>query len=152
MKIRSRLKVVFTFLLIFSFISCETSKSTKDESNKMVQISKVVVEKVWMGGNERKEITDGEISKTSMVRGGEATTAKRATDSKKWNQLTKLMANIDLNEMQNWEGPTQKRFYDGAKGTTITIESNGEEFISQSFDEGEPPAQLKEIYDYLESL
>lgn len=152
MKIRTLLKVVCSFLLIIAFISCETSKSTKDESNKNAQVSKVILEKVWMGGNKRKEFTEGRIVKTSMLRGGDVTTGMSSNDTKRWNQLIKLIGNLDVKEMQNWESPTQKRFYDGAKGTTIIIELNGEEFSSQSFDEGEPPAELKEIYDYLESL
>jgi hypothetical protein len=147
------MKVAFSFLLIFTFLSCETSKGTKDESNKNGDISKVILEKVWMGGNERKVISEGVILKTTKVRGvDEATTAKRSIDSKNWTQLSKMVGKIDLNELQNLEAPTDKRLYDGAKGTTIIIESNGEEFISQSFDEGEPPVELKEIYNYLESL
>ncbi|WP_143736404.1 hypothetical protein [Moheibacter sediminis] len=105
-----------------------------------------------MGSNSSLEITKDEILNASNTRDGMGDASKGATESKDWNKLNNLVSKLDLTQIDQWEGPTQARFYDGAKATTIIIESNGEIYNSQSFDEGQPPAELKELYDYLESL
>lgn len=105
-----------------------------------------------MGSNSQLEITKTETFQTETLRGGSADASKGETSQKSWSQINDLVSKIDLSQIDKWEGPTQARFYDGAKATTIMIEANGETYNSQSFDEGKPPAELKELYDYLESL
>lgn len=142
------------FLLAFSsilIISCESSKGTK--SNTPEIISKISLEKVTMGSNSQLVITKNEILNSQTIRGGNGDASKGDTPQKDWNQINKLVSKLDLSQIDKWEGPTQARFYDGAKATVIIIESNnGQVYNSQSFDEGEPPAELKELYNYLESL
>lgn len=153
MKIMTMTKIIGICLLIFALVSCEASKnSTKDENYRKIEMTKIVLEKISMGGNEMKEITKSEILTSKMVRGGEKIENKSKLASKNWERLVKLVESLDLNEIQNWEGPTQGRFVDAAKATTIILEVNGQEYYSQGFDEGQPPAQLKELYNFLETL
>lgn len=144
---------LFILTLVLSsifIISCESSKSAQSKSDNL--LSKITLEKVTMGSNSSLEITKDEILNTSNTRDGMGDASKGVTDSKNWNKINSLISKLDLTQIDQWEGPTQARFYDGAKATTIIIESNGQTYNSQSFDEGEPPAELKELYNYLESL
>ena len=149
------MKPINTFIFValistFFFLSCESAKTTQNVSKNMIE--KIRLEKVTMGSNSSLEITKDEITNESTIRGGAGDASKGATQTKDWNKINNLVSNLDLTQIDQWEGPTQARFYDGARATNIIIESNGQTYNSQSFDEGEPPAQLKELYNYLESL
>ncbi len=143
---------VFTLSIIM--LLCGACESTKNTNNTKVQeiISKISIEKTTLGSNSLFEIDKKEIKTSSTLRNGAEDVTNKSTKPEQWNEVNRLVSGIDLNEMSNWEAPTQERFYDGAKATVITIESNGKEYVSQSFDEGKPPAQLQKLYDYLESL
>lgn len=143
--------LILTLLLPLGFMSsCESSKSAQNISKNMVE--KISLEKVAMGGNFSLEITNDETIISEMIRGGASDAAKGETAQKSWNEINNLISKLNLAQIDKWEGPTQARFYDGARATTIIIEANGKTYNSQSFDEGEPPAELKKLYDYLESL
>lgn len=138
--------LLFTGLALF-FLSCESSKSVTNNS----KISKIILEKSSMQSLIVSEITKNEIATTVTFRDG-STNDRGGLSVQQWNELNRLIRKIDLNKFDQWEAPTQARLYDGAAATTIIIETNGESFRSLSFDEGEPPAELKEFYTYLESL
>lgn len=140
--------LLFAFVFPF-FFACESSKSTQNNSE---VISKITLEKSTLGSHFVSEITEGSIQTSHTERNGSVRSKSTDLTSKQWKELNLLISKLDLTELDRWEGPTQARFYDGAMATTIIIESGGESFNSQSFDEGEPPAELKELYDYLESL
>lgn len=141
--------IVALFSTIFVF-SCESSKSaqTKNENS----ISKLTLDKVTRGSNSQLVITKNETMHSEMLLGNGSDASKRETDQNDWDKINQLVSKLDLNKLNLWEAPTQARFHDGAMATTISIEANGETYNSQSFDEGQPPAELKELYDYLESL
>ncbi|MFA7687440.1 MAG: hypothetical protein WCY25_06215 [Moheibacter sp.] len=141
---------IFFFAITLSFFfSCE---SMKPAQNNNVSISKINMEKSTLGSNSTVEITESGILISATERNGDTDVRRDKVSPKQWNELNRLVNNLDIRQMDTWEGPTQARFYDGAMATTITIETDGESYNSQSFDEGEPPAELKELYDYLESL
>lgn len=149
------MKSITTFILFAVFsagflLSCESAKSSQNISKNMIE--KIKLEKVTMGSNSSLEITKDEILNASTTRDGLGDATSGEISSKDWNEINRLVSNLDLTKIDQWEGPTQARFYDGARATTIVIESNGQTYTSQSFDEGKPPAQLQELYNYLESL
>jgi hypothetical protein len=139
---------LFLFLLIVS--ACESSKKTA--GNKGFMIEKITLEKSGMRGTSKLEITKDEFSTEDSGRGVEESAGSGNTTSENWSEINRLVSELDLNEFENWESPTQERFHDGARATTITLEINGKSMASQPYDEGKPPAQLKELNDYLESL
>lgn len=136
---------------VFNFISCQSTKSTQSNTGDIV--SKIKLEKVTIGSNSVLEITKNEILHSETQRDGSGDAVKGEMSQKNWKEINSLVSKLDLSQIDQWEGPTQARFYDGAKATVIIIEfDNGEVYNSQSFDEGEPPVELKELYGYLESL
>jgi hypothetical protein len=70
-------------------------------------------------------------------------------------QLAKVnteVSKINLNEINTLKAPTNKRFYDGAMHTSILIKSNSMEYTSATFDDTNPPAELKALCDLLLNL
>tara|TARA_B110000116_G_C16551025_1_gene453130 strand:- start:135 stop:509 length:375 start_codon:yes stop_codon:yes gene_type:complete len=70
-------------------------------------------------------------------------------------QLAKVnteVSKINLNEINTLKAPTDKRFYDGAMHTSILIKSNSMEYTSATFDDTNPPAELKALCQLLLNL
>jgi hypothetical protein len=44
--------------------------------------------------------------------------------------------------MPDLKAPSQKRFHDGAAAANLTIAYKGKTYESQSFDDGNPPAEI----------
>ena len=62
-----------------------------------------------------------------------------------WKQILDLTSKLNLEELENLVSPTDKRLYDGAAHTTITIDLEGKSFNSSSFDEGHPPSKIEAL-------
>lgn len=144
-------KVLAFILCLTAFVSCENSKNL-NAKNQAMNLQTIKLQKVTRGNSSLLQITPSEITKTQGVLGGQGEAVATKTKAENWQKIGELISKINLNEMANWEAPTQERFHDGARITTLEIQANGEVYSSQAFDEGQPPVQLKELYDYLESL
>lgn len=68
------------------------------------------------------------------------------------NDLIKLISSIDLNNIATLESPTNKRQYDGAPFTSVTIYKGKEKYQSSIFDGGYPPAELEALVNKILSL
>src|SRR5690606_9977607 len=115
-------KVVTIFALL-SFIlsfSCESAKNTNAVKSPF-SVETISLTKSGMMGSSTVEITKQETSSSSLNRGAETETIKIKTNANDWNELNKLISEIDLTQMDSWESPTQARFYDGARATTISV-------------------------------
>ena len=68
------------------------------------------------------------------------------------DELKLIIRDIPELEIAKYEAPTEKRFYDGAPHTTITIFKNGEKYSSNTFDGGFPPKALEVLVNKVLSL
>jgi hypothetical protein len=59
--------------------------------------------------------------------------------------LLQIMKNTNLEHLASFEGPTQKRFYDGAAIASIKITYKGKEYQSNTFDHGFPPKEIEKL-------
>lgn len=143
-------QILIVSILFFSF-SCETMKNTNKKSSHG-EVEKISLRKTGMVNSTVLEITESEKVFIVQNRGSDEDNYSFKTNESEWKQLNKMLAAIDLNQIDSWEAPTQERFHDGARAVQITISMDSQEFNSQSFDEGKPPAELNELYNYLVSL
>jgi hypothetical protein len=131
------MKTIALFLMTFFLAanSCEDMKDTTVEYNAFSRGFYLTI-----------VVKDGNISVT-QERKGEAKVTKLSEDDVK--EIANLIKDIDLESMPDMKGPSEKRFYDGAAIANLKITRNGEMYESQSFDHGEPPAQLKKLIEKL---
>ncbi len=69
-----------------------------------------------------------------------------------WKQLIALFSKIDLDKLSTYEGPTQKRFHDGAAMANLTITHKEKEYQSTTFDNGTPPVEIAGFVNKVTSL
>ncbi|WP_411894079.1 META domain-containing protein [Winogradskyella sp. A2] len=68
------------------------------------------------------------------------------------NQLEELVNQLNLENLEKLEAPTDKRLFDGAPIATLTIIKNGMEKTTQSFDHGHPPEEIKALVNKVLSI
>jgi len=73
-------------------------------------------------------------------------------DPKDWETLSNMFQNIDNDEFQKLEAPTNKRLYDGAAHATLSIILGDVEIMSPSFDHGVPPKEIEELVNKVLSI
>jgi hypothetical protein len=64
---------------------------------------------------------------------------------KEWKEISELVTKLDLDGLEHLVAPTGKRLYDGAAHITITVNIDDKSYISSSFDEGHPPAEIEAL-------
>lgn len=67
-------------------------------------------------------------------------------------QVDNEVSKINLDEINNLKAPTNKRLYDGAMHTSILIKCGSKNYTSASFDNTDPPIELKPLCDLLISF
>lgn len=144
------LKIISFFCLLLMFNACMSPIILNNKN-----LSAVSLETSGRSGHSIITISDSSISNLSTNQSGvlENIPINIKVNSKAaWKEINRIISNIDLNRFENFEAPTQERFYDGAAMTMISLDFEGQLMNSQSFDQANPPAELKELYDYLVSL
>lgn len=69
-----------------------------------------------------------------------------------WKELIVLFQEIDLEGIPDLKAPTEKRFYDGAAMADLDITYKEIEYKSQTFDHGNPPAEIEKLVNKIVSL
>jgi hypothetical protein len=112
--------------------------------------------------DEKKDLANAEIIYTANTRGyyqkvtihnqeitiskdrneeGAGTTTKISEAN--WNELVLLFNKLDLEKLSSYEGPTQKRFYDGAAIANMKVSYKEKEYQTSDFDHGTPPLEIE---------
>jgi hypothetical protein len=89
------------------------------------------------------------ISKNRNDEGNGETTPISDSD---WQKLAVLFSKIELDRLNIYQGPTQKRFHDGAAMATMTIIYKDKEYQTTSFDHGTPPVEIADFVNKVVSL
>lgn len=77
---------------------------------------------------------------------------KKTLSKKESKVIYKSLKNIDLGTIDKIEPPSKRHQFDGALLATLEIVSKEKTYTSVSFDDDNPPKELKELVDYLKSL
>ncbi|WP_075340347.1 hypothetical protein [Tenacibaculum agarivorans] len=62
------------------------------------------------------------------------------------------VSKINLTTISTLEAPSNKRLFDGALHTTLSLKIDNNKYISSQFDDDNPPKELKEIVSLLRSF
>jgi heat shock protein HslJ len=66
--------------------------------------------------------------------------------------LNSLLKKINLENLSGYEGPTEKRFYDGAAIAKLIITWSGNDYATPSFDHGYPNSNIEVFVNTLTSM
>ncbi|OYU78991.1 MAG: hypothetical protein CFE23_16165 [Flavobacterium sp. BFFFF1] len=75
----------------------------------------------------------------------------KLSDSER-DALSKLFLDLKLDALSTYEGPTQKRFYDGAPIANMRVVYEGKTYETQSFDHGYPPKEIEAFVNKIVSF
>lgn len=134
------MKYLLSLSVLFIMISCASQKV----EDKVTSIS---YEAVTRGRS--KNITLDKQDITHATHQDSKTLKISAKDREK---IVKAINKLNLKEIQNLKAPSEERLFDGAMDAVIKINIDGKEYTSASFDDGNPPAELKEVVELLEKL
>jgi hypothetical protein len=88
----------------------------------------------------------------SKNRNDEGNGSKSKISDDDWKQLATLFSKIDLDKLNSYEAPSQKRFHDGAAMANLNIIHKEKEYQSLTFDNGNPPVEIADFVNKVTSL
>jgi hypothetical protein len=69
-----------------------------------------------------------------------------------WNEITRLLSDVDASKLTDLKAPSTKSHYDGALAATLKLTIDGKDISSPSFDHGNPPKEISELVNKLLSM
>jgi hypothetical protein len=130
--------IPFIVLLLISCSTLEKHKDTMFEVSYKAQTRGSFINIVFKGNT---------ISLMSTKEDKSMVLSNNQVDS-----LHSIISKIKLSEIQDLKAPSNKRFTDGALIANFTIKKDNTNYISSDFDHGNPPTELKKLYDHIQSI
>jgi len=141
------MKYFTIFLLITStvLLNCKSKKTFTDKS--LMKTEKISLSERTRGTNRVFILTNGKLE-TSL---NGSSTMKEVTQED-WLKISESIEKINLEEISMLESPSTKRYSDAAFASSIGITKNGTEYKSSEFDAGNPPTELKNLYNEIRKV
>ena len=127
--------IAMIFLILFLGKGCSDENLT-DMKNIQIQY-----EANTRGFYQKIVIKNQEIS-ISKDRNEEGLGITKKISAEDWKAIVTLFSKIYLEKLETYEGPTQKRFHDGAAMANLVVNKNEVEYTSATFDHGTPPVEI----------
>ncbi len=113
-------------------------------AQKLLDLKEVTYEANTRGKNMELKITAD-----SIIYKDNHKIKKLKTTSDTWKEITKIASKIDMHSIANFNPPSEKRISDKALHATLKVDVNDGLYVSQVFDHGNPPKELKRLIDLL---
>src|SRR5690606_11955823 len=121
-----------TMIMLTMFLASNCSQKEKEEMRKAT----IEYKAVTRGSYFHIQIQD---EKLSITKNRDEKAKEYVLSNEDWKELAELFLKVDLEKLETYKGPTEKRFYDGAAIADLRIVYEGKPYQSQSFDHGDPP-------------
>jgi len=132
-------------LTLFMAKGCSQDAKTDLENTKIQYIANT------RGFYKKITIQNQEIS-VSKNRNDEGIGETTPISDSDWQKLAVLFSKIELDSLNTYQGPTQKRFHDGAAMADMTIIYKEKEYQTTTFDHGTPPVEIADFVNKVVSL
>lgn len=130
-------------LLIVS--GCKTKPTLFKKS-----ISKI--ETISLSERTRGTIRDFTLSNGKLMSSINGNMNSQEISQNDWSKILEYTEKIDAANISKLEASTTKRFSDAALASHITITKNGTDYQSSTFDSGNPPLELKNLYNEIQRI
>lgn len=143
-------KVIVLLVLVFSIMGCNCQKNTAETTT----ANKVLPNQQSTGRWEYEANTRGFFQHITVENRRVVISSDRNDPSngetlriseEDWNQLTGLFQKTDLEALETYKDPTQKRFYDGAAIAHLKVTLGGKSYQTKDFDHGYPPKEIEAL-------
>jgi methyltransferase-like protein len=131
-------KLLF-FSILFILMNCASQRTSN--------FKEIIYDATTRGRSKKITITDGFVQYKTHQESSSFKLTKYQQE-----KITEAISKIDLTKINRLKSPTNKRLFDGAMHTFIAIKSNSKEYTSNSFDDTNPPTELKNLCDLLLSF
>lgn len=136
-------------LLIFLTLNCanQNKAEEKDLINtvKQQKIEKIQLTEISRGIHRNSVFTS--TYKTAVFNNDSTRIAMTPSE---WENIAKEAEALDLSKISKLQSPTTGRYSDQALSSTLIITSGGTTYTSATFDSGNPPKELKALYNRLQ--
>jgi len=141
------MKYITIFLLIISItlLNCKSKNISTDKSSTVIE--KISLTEQTRGTNRIFTLTNGKLE-TSL---NENSKTEEITQDN-WAKISETAEKMNLEGISKLESPSTKRYSDAAFASSITITKNGTDYQSSEFDAGNPPVELKNLYDEIKKV
>jgi hypothetical protein len=136
-------KSIVVLLIIFVFAGCAGNKKVDGNSLKIEY-------KAYSKSFYQIITVENQIAFITKNRDEKPVAFK--ISSSEWNSLKSIIQELDLEAINKWNAPTDKRLFDGAAIATLKITKQGKVYESQSFDHDNPPLQINKTVTKILSL
>jgi len=116
---------------------------TCSQNNEQDKDISFTYETITRGSRANYTLTKEDIKVVKNL--GDETKASKKMTSKDWDNLMERMEEIDVPKINQLKPPSDKRTFDGAAHAILTIKVGEKVYKSNSFDHGNPPAELKSL-------
>ncbi|MEC4048132.1 hypothetical protein OX284_001715 [Flavobacterium sp. SUN046] len=137
------ISMIFLSLFLVKGCSKTNSQELADTQIQYIANSRGMYQKITI---QNQEVS---ISKDRNQESNGVTTKISDAD---WKELVSLFSKVDLEQLSTYEGPTQKRFHDGAPMANMIVKYKEKEYLSTTFDHGTPPVAIADLVNKVVSL
>lgn len=139
------------FLIVISTKDCAQKSSDLPISNKEISENlKISYEAISRGYFKSISFENSKIMYTNDINRQKIDTL--SISAKEWKALVDIVNSLNLKSLENLKAPTDKRLYDGAAHSTLSITTKNEGYTTPSFDEGFPPNEIAPLVDKMLSI
>ena len=124
------------------FLSLFMAKGCSQDEKKDLANAEIIYTANTRGYYQKVTIHNQEIT-ISKDRNEEGVGTTTKISEANWNELVLLFNKLDLEKLSSYEGPTQKRFYDGAAIANMKVSYKEKEYQTNDFDHGTPPLEIE---------
>lgn len=132
--------IIMTSMILFIISSCKTNTASHEKTI-------LKIEKISLSERTRGTIRDFTLSNGKLESSINGSIDNQEISQNDWSKTTDFADKIKLEEISKLEAPSTKRYSDAALASHITITKNGTDYQSSTFDSGNPPAELKNLYN-----
>jgi hypothetical protein len=134
-----------TMIFLSLFLTKDCSQKEKEEMKKAT----IEYQAISRGSYVNIQIQNETLS---IVRARDEKAKSYQLVKEDFKELADLFVKIDLNQLENYKGPAEKRFYDGAAMANVRIVYEGKVYQSQTFDHDSPPVEIEAFVNKIVSF
>jgi hypothetical protein len=138
---------LFTILLLSIFLQ----KGCKAQTQNRIKDVDIIYTAVSRGFQSKIVIENQMVTVISSREKGVKPMANPISDAD-WKIISDCLQDLKLDQLKTLKAPSQKRYHDGAAVADIKITIQEKEYQSTSFDHGNPPAEIKELVDKINTF